>query len=427
MMASVKWRIAALFVVLTLVISVNGAAAWTKTQDGLGLGVSMIASPNSTPVAGAWSGSYVYYGKYHTDKARLTPLTPVRYRVLDKASFAFGVEGGSLFLDCDKILYIAPFDRPGDRGTNSATNDWAECTERGFLNGDRTARDGKVFFGREGVFSSAEEAAIAVSKMDKPSDVREIKGFVPTGLNGDRIFLLDIADVENPAYGYGTNDSRRKVFVFPIARDWHSWWLRSAGANGYKVARIRTEGTYFVEGNMEKKDYVGASPAFNVKLSSILFSSLVNGKAEEPGAEYKLTLKDASMDITPSAVTQNGDMVTVYYTITGEHAGNTTRVSVLVTNGTWDKDNGGWSEGAEVMQYGVLSGNFSTSGGWGTFTLDSNKVSGTWGTDYNMYIFAEDVNPDEAALDAAVKNDLNFYRSPLSVFDLCAKVAALLA
>jgi hypothetical protein len=48
-------------------------------------------------------------------------------------------------------------------------------------------------------------------------------------------------------------------------------------------------------------------------------------------------------------------------------------------------------------------------------------------TDVAMVIFAEDVTPDEAALDAAVKNDLNFYRSPLSVFELCAKVASLLS
>ena len=42
-------------------------------------------------------------------------------------------------------------------------------------------------------------------------------------------------------------------------------------------------------------------------------------------------------------------------------------------------------------------------------------------------IFAEDVTPDEAAVEAAVDNDLNFYRSPLSVFELCAKVASLLS
>ena len=44
-----------------------------------------------------------------------------------------------------------------------------------------------------------------------------------------------------------------------------------------------------------------------------------------------------------------------------------------------------------------------------------------------MVIFAEDVTPDPAAMEAAEENGLNFYSSPLSVFELCAKVAPLLA
>ena len=45
----------------------------------------------------------------------------------------------------------------------------------------------------------------------------------------------------------------------------------------------------------------------------------------------------------------------------------------------------------------------------------------------DQVVAPQEVVYDDAALEAAVKNDLNFYRSPLSVFDLCAKVAALLA
>ncbi len=40
-------------------------------------------------------------------------MNPTRYRVLDKASTDFGVEGGSLFLDCDSTLYNAKFDNDG--------------------------------------------------------------------------------------------------------------------------------------------------------------------------------------------------------------------------------------------------------------------------------------------------------------------------
>jgi hypothetical protein len=64
---------------------------------------------------------------------------------------------------------------------------------------------------------------------------------------------------------------------------------------------------------------------------------------------------------------------------------------------------------------------------WITIMSNRNVPAVCTLTDVAMVIFAEDVTPDDAALEAAVKNDLNFYGSPLSVFDLCAKVAALLS
>lgn len=64
---------------------------------------------------------------------------------------------------------------------------------------------------------------------------------------------------------------------------------------------------------------------------------------------------------------------------------------------------------------------------WITIMSNRNVPAVCSLTDTAMVIFAEDVTPDDAALEAAVDNDLNFYRSPLSVFDLCAKVSALLS
>ena len=64
---------------------------------------------------------------------------------------------------------------------------------------------------------------------------------------------------------------------------------------------------------------------------------------------------------------------------------------------------------------------------WITIMSNRNVPAVCSLTDAAMVIFAEDVTPDDAALEAAVDNDLNFYRSPLSVFELCAKVASLLS
>ena len=64
---------------------------------------------------------------------------------------------------------------------------------------------------------------------------------------------------------------------------------------------------------------------------------------------------------------------------------------------------------------------------WITIMSNRNVPAVCTLTDVAMVIFAEDVTPDDAALEAAVRNDLNFYRSPLSVFDLCARVSTLIA
>ena len=74
-----------------------------------------------------------------------------------------------------------------------------------------------------------------------------------------------------------------------------------------------------------------------------------------------------------------------------------------------------------------VMGNAQRGDCWITIMSNRNVPAVCTLTDVAMVVFAEDVDPDEAALEAAVKNDLNFYRSPLSVFELCAKVAALLA
>ncbi len=64
---------------------------------------------------------------------------------------------------------------------------------------------------------------------------------------------------------------------------------------------------------------------------------------------------------------------------------------------------------------------------WITIMSNRNVPAVCSLTDAAMVIFAEDVTPDDAALEAAVENDLNFYRSPLSVFQLCAKVSSLIS
>ena len=148
-------------IVAAMMLICTGTVYADKTITGLGTGA--IANPDAQN-GGGWS--YVYYGKYSG--------SPVKYRVLDKASTDFGVTGGSLLLDCDTILYNAYYN-DGNIGF------WANSSLRGGLNGGS-------FLNKAGVFTGAELDAIAVSK-------KAAGGlFAPLTSDEDhqdRIFILD--------------------------------------------------------------------------------------------------------------------------------------------------------------------------------------------------------------------------------------------
>jgi hypothetical protein len=146
--------------------------------------------------------------------------------------------------------------------------------------------------------------------------------------------------------------------------------------------------------DLDDVDYpgVGVSPAFNVNLSSVIFSSLISSESDS----YKLTLKDDNLGIMSGSVTRDGATITVPYTITGTNASNATQVSVLVMDGEYSAGTVATS-GYTYMKLAVDSW---TTTGTGTFTLPNGYADKTWGTDYRVYILAEDVN-DEKETDYA--------------------------
>ena len=125
---------------------------------------------------------------------------------------------------------------------------------------------------------------------------------------------------------------------------------------------------------------VGVSPALNINLSSVIFTSLIESDT------YKLTIRDNNITITPGTVTRNGSAITVPYTLSGTNKDDVTQVSVVMTNATWDATTG-WTvasdETPEKYYYGQLSSN--------SFTLPADYDS-SWKT----YIIAEAVNAGTA-------------------------------
>ena len=377
-------------------------AEGVKTITGLGTGT--IGNPNK-PASGSikWSGSYVYYGKYKNN--------PVKYRVLSKKTTDFG--GSTMLLDCDSILEQMSFD--SDAQTNQGAekeNEWALSDIRAWLNGSS-------FLGSTSVFSTVEKEAIVKSTAERHVFAEYVKEPVRgslgnrdgekkyfTALVQDEIFLLDVEDVLNEDYGYsddngwsiskpwthhGVENHKKSVAssVASLEADSRWWWLRSPASEDDNYAGVVTGD---VTGGYVNTDNVddpcgGVSPAFNVNLSSVIFSSLISSES----SSYKLTLKDGTLGATPGTITRDGKTVTVPYSdVKGSSA--QLQLSVVMTNGTWS-DMTGWSSGAEKKYYGKLniSGGIGTSGS-GTFDLpDGFSYSNGW----KAYLVAEQVNGEK--------------------------------
>nr|MCR5487905.1 DUF6273 domain-containing protein [Lachnospiraceae bacterium] len=369
----------------TKVARAEGTAEKTIT----GLGTGAITNPNAPADANSsWSGSYVYYGKYNGSN-------PTKYRVLDKASDKFGVEGRSLFLDCDRTLYNAKFDEDGAANAGaSKPNEWAYSDVKKGLNGDS-------FLTKSNNFTAAESSAIADSRVGTHALIEgdqagQVCGWTKgafknyTALEGEKIFLLDVEDASNIAYGYSAEDgdaaNKKKS-----GSDTY-WWLRSPCDNSVTGAgNVDPGGGVALSDVDDQNNILGVSPAFNVNLSSVIFSSLISGTAGQPGAEYKLTLADSDMTIAVTngnKVSRNKNTVTVPYTISGDDVANAGRVSVLITDSAYTAGTAATSG----YTYLKLSVDSWGSSGTGTFILPDAYADKACGTDYHVYILAEDAN-----------------------------------
>ena len=343
-----------------------------------GLGTSAIGNPTSTESsATAWAGSYVYYGKYDGEN-------PTKYRVLDTASADFGVDGGSLLLDCDKILYASAF-------YNNNSNVWSSSLLiRSGLQGDK-------FLNKQDVFTVLEKSAIAsstkASSVEKDGAGASFLKYV--ALESDTVFILDAKEASRASYGYASNGTRIKD------GNTNGWWLRSTQDGNVTGYVYSTDGYYGPAGTISSGNggiTRSVSPAFNIGLSSVIFASEISS---EPGS-YKLTLKDDALGIAVTEgekVEKSGNTLTIPYTVSGENSANATQVSVLVTGDSILDESGNIipakMTATNKKAYGklVTEGSFAKSG-TGAFELPSD-LTGTIGTDYHVYLLAEDVNGEK--------------------------------
>ena len=189
-----------------------------------GLSTSAIKSPQAGTTNGAWTGSYVWYGKYNGE--------PVKYRVLDPSTNLYSTNGSySMLLDCDSVLYKAAFDADAVNANSSKPNTWLGSDLRLNMNGND-------FLFKSGVFTEQERDAIMVSKIPAHSLVQGtsawnvsswtrgiFKNYVP--ITSERIFLLDAEDASNSYYGYNYSDAAMTGRLKKYNGVTADYWLRS--------------------------------------------------------------------------------------------------------------------------------------------------------------------------------------------------------
>ena len=346
----------------------------STTKTNIALGTSIIADPTApTTKTDAWQGSYVYYGSYGTSGVGSSGTAePVKYRVLDSSTSVFG--GTTMLLDCDSILWTGMFD--------SSSNVWSDSYIRNYLNGFMTT-----------AFSTLEQNAIAESTKSEPgsTDGGGVSNLNYVALNGDKIFLLDAKEATNTKYGY-SNTYGKATNRIKTYNSSNFWWLRSSRTDNGNTGVCGTDGSMGDRAIDGKKNNVGVSPALNINLSSVLFSSVISGTAGQTGAEYKLTLLDSDLRVANDGVTRDKNTISVKYATYGPNSQNVTQVSVLILDKEYTPGN---TNDAKVLAYGALNMESFATYGTGTFILPSDLSDKVCGSDYYAYIVAEDVNGEK--------------------------------
>ncbi|MBO4928013.1 MAG: hypothetical protein J5379_07175 [Clostridiales bacterium] len=368
---------------------VNVSADYVKNMQNTRLGTKQMASPvKPTDRDSAWQGSYVIFGGWLGGS--------LTFRVLDPYTTDFGES--TILLDCDTIIDTEPFGI-------SEYDDYEDIRERlneHFLNV---------------AFYSAEEDAIANSYKDdydySAYPYLTYWGCQSQPLNGDKLFLLDAAEVHNPDYGY-YNDSGFKDWDTSSFKSYSVWnhaktfygnsgfqyyWLRSDFIEHEGLAlQINDEGQIACD-NVESDG--GIAPALNIKQSSILFSTALSGDYGALGTKYRLTIIDKRLNqrIQKEKSTKDwtliDNVISVPYKIdtsVAYYSKDIIDYSILITDKEYTDPN------ANILFYEYSDWFQSTSDGTvANFPLsdDLNLDQSKWGKDYHVYFVAE-VNQSDA-------------------------------
>lgn len=211
----------------------------------------------------------IYFGNYpqSAQSDGNFKTEPIKWRILSR-------KGNDVFLLADKNLDAVPYD---NRIAKSTT--WEQCTLRSWLNGyskfynlngeDYTS-DGFI----KKAFTDAEQKAIIAAVVVNPNNPQ----FGTSGGNntGDKVSLLSIDEVQNPAFGFQAEASATPVREakntdYTASKGTGYWRLRSPGMHPDQAALVTNKGVVALNGDHVTSSKGLIRPALHFNLASDLW------------------------------------------------------------------------------------------------------------------------------------------------------------
>ena len=370
-----------------------------ETFMTLNLGTAALEAPKQN--ADTWSGSKVYLGGL---KGK-TSDTPILWRVL-------AVSKEEILLQSDSILSQGIFkEAPAKTASAKGLNKWLGSDVRIYLNERGTGG----FL--EGFDKLIYDAILEKNIPEGEKTVSDGDAYTNPASEKSRVFLLSAAESTCAEYGYGKANARRMVsggdaVTGDVMGD---WWLRSAlSGSETEAAVIDKDGkltykavvTTGAEGT--EAEYAGIAPALYLDSEKVVFitpssktkSSEIAAVEEYTGAKvWKLTLEGSKGDLNAVAVNgsefeRNQTIELEFDSASGLKKGEfvPTQVSALIL----DKN-------GSPVYYGKLGDADVEKASW---KIPADMKSG----EYELYLFAEDINGKKEADYAGALGDAITFR-----------------
>lgn len=389
------------------VMLVAGMIPMAVSADGGEAAIQLGASQ----IAGSQTDS-VYYGNYAQSDSAGATKDPIKWRVLSNNSNDTQAQNKQLFLLSDQNLDACPYN------TSETSITWEKSTIRSWLNGyGSSLNDAGTDYSSNNFINTAfptdEQDAIAetyVYNKTQSDGTSEPNPFFSTSGGedtNDKIFLLSIEEALKTDYGfnssyYAEDDSSGRVSTNTAYVAAHEnmhgsgradyWWLRSPGNNDNCAAYVDRYGKLFSTGDGVSRNELAVRPAFNLNLSSVLFTSAAEGadaltavSTDSDVKEWKMTLLDSDRNFTANVETNSTTTQNAGYSnwsVDVSYSGASTGAGEYVSAMICDEDD-------NVLYYGNIANNSKS----GTATV--NIPTGLAGGDYTLKVFSEQCNEDK--------------------------------